>query len=325
MAVGAIRQAAVADLRRFIEEEGASFPAIDLVWQVLRAQGKLLAEGDGFSWGLLPLLVCEAAGGDPRPALPLSTAAECFISAADTLDDVQDRDTRDGLWRTCGVATATNVSALLFFLAQLALGRLATLGMSDGRALEVIHAFAAAGARGCGGQQVDLGQGMARDIDEAEYLAMIEAKSASLVECLCRSGAIVAGAQPAEIEVFARFGLSVGMALQLANDIAAASAERADRNDLRLGKLSLPMLFALERGPEPLGDELAGLLRRGRRGRLRPGDVGQVRRLLAASGALHYAVAIVDVYWERALSYLDRIESGRTSHLRDLVARMRGS
>lgn len=324
MAVEAVRQAAVAELRRFVEEEGAGFPAIDLVWQALQARGKLLAAEGGFAWGLLPLLICEAAGCNPRLALPLSTAAECFISAADTLDDVQDRDTKDGLWRVCGVTTATNVATFLLFLTQLALGRLTRLGVPDGRVVEVIRTFAAAGARACGGQQRDLDQGRDRDITEAEYLGMIEAKSASLVECLCRSGAIIAGARPDKVESFARFGLNVGMALQLANDTAAVSADRADRNDLRLGKLSLPMLFVLQRGPEAVREELSGILRADRPGHLQPAEVDRVRGLLAAGGALHYAVAVADVHWERALGCLDRIHSGRTSHLRDLVAQMRG-
>jgi geranylgeranyl pyrophosphate synthase len=325
MAVGStIRQGATGELRRFVDAEGASFPAIDLVWQVLRARGKLLAEGDGFSWGLIPLLVCEAAGGDPRLALPVSTAAECFISAADILDDVQDRDTKDGLWRVCGVAAATNVATFLLFLTQLALGRLTTLGVPDDRVLEVVRTFAAAGARACGGQQKDLDQGRARDIDEAGYLGMVQAKSAYLVECLCRSGAIVAGARADEVEAFARFGLNVGMALQLANDTAAASAERSDRNDLRMGKPSLSMIFALECGPEGPREELAGLLRRARAGCLGPNQVDRVHSLLAASGALHYAVAVADVYWERALSSLDGLGRDQMVPLFDLIAQMRG-
>ncbi len=325
MAVGVIREAAAAEVARCVEEEGAGFPAINLVWRALRARGRLLAEGDGFAWGLLPLLVCEAAGGDPARALPLSTAAECFISAADTLDDVQDRDTEEGLWRVSGVATATNVGAFLLFLSQLALGRLRTLRVPEGAVLDIVQAFAAAGARACAGQQRDLDRGNAESMDEAEYLRMIEAKSASMVECLCRSGAIVAGAGSDEVEAFARFGLNAGTALQIGNDLAADSTRREDRNDLRLGKLSLPALFALENGPEELREELGGLFRRARVGQLSPDGVDRIRDLLAASGGLYYAFAVADVYWDRALSCLDGVAPGQAVPLLDLVARMRGS
>ncbi len=125
MAVTTLRQVAVEELCWFIDEEGKDFPALAWIWQALRARGKLLAEEAGLSWGMLPLLVCAGAGGDSRAALPLAVAVECFIAAADTFDDVQDCDTPDGLWRACGLATATNVATFLLFLTQLALGRLA--------------------------------------------------------------------------------------------------------------------------------------------------------------------------------------------------------
>ncbi len=130
MALTALHQEAKEELLRFVADEGQDFPAIDWVWRSLRTQGKLLAEEEGFAWGLLPLLVCADARGDPRQAFPLAVAVECLIAATDVLDDIQDGDTADGLWRACGLATTTNVATLLLFLSQLALGRLVQRGVS---------------------------------------------------------------------------------------------------------------------------------------------------------------------------------------------------
>jgi hypothetical protein len=92
------------------------------VRQVLSVPGKLLGPDEGFTWGLLPLLVCEAAGGDPRRGLSLGAAFDCFIAAADIFDDIQDDDDDAGLQRTAGPATAINVAAFLLFLSQHTLG-----------------------------------------------------------------------------------------------------------------------------------------------------------------------------------------------------------
>jgi geranylgeranyl pyrophosphate synthase len=46
---------------------------------------------------LLPLLVIEAAGGEPRTGLPLAVAADCLVAASDVLDDVEDGDSQSGL------------------------------------------------------------------------------------------------------------------------------------------------------------------------------------------------------------------------------------
>ncbi len=97
MAVAALREAAAAELRHFITKQGADFPALDWVWRSLQTRGKLLAAEDGFAWGMLPVLVCQAAGGDPRPALPVGVALECLIAATDILDDIEDGDAADAL------------------------------------------------------------------------------------------------------------------------------------------------------------------------------------------------------------------------------------
>lgn len=323
MAVAPRRQEAVEELRRFILDEGRDFPALAWVWRALRARGKLLAEEEGFSWGMLPLLVCAGAGGDPRAALPLAGAVECFIAAADTFDDVQDRDTTDGLWRACGLATATNVATFLLFLTQLALGRLARRGVPAATVAALSGLFAAAGARACGGQQRDLDAACGAAIDEDAYLATVALKSASLVECACRAGALLAGATPDVVDAYAAFGLNLGMVLQIHNDIAGASSESADRGDLCAGKRTLPLIFALEHGPAPLQAELAALTGPDRWEDLQPEEIDRVRQLLAAAGGLHYAAVVADLYGEQALSCLERAGCGPESDVSCLLGRLR--
>src|SRR5919106_30027 len=110
MAVTTLREQGADELRQLLRLEASAFPAIDWVQLALQTPGKLLSSDSGaFAWGLLPLLVIEAAGGEPRTGLPLAAAADCLIAASDVLDDVEDGDAVSGLERACGIPTAVNV------------------------------------------------------------------------------------------------------------------------------------------------------------------------------------------------------------------------
>jgi octaprenyl-diphosphate synthase len=307
------------DLSEFVARETTGFSAAAGVWSALRTRGKILGEGAGFSWGLLPLVICQSVRGEFRRALPLSTAVECFMAAADTLDDVQDGDSPTALWRTCGAATATNIATFLLFLTQLSLTRLAASGLPDRDVVEVVRSFAFAGARACGGQQMDLDHGSDEDLDESRSLETSGHKSASLVECVCRSAAIAASAMPADIDICARFGYNVGMALQIRNDVLGVSTEGPDRNDLRFRKRTLPLIFALDRAPDPIRRDLSSIFWPGRTSELGDAEIELVHRHLRSSGALLYADAVAGVYWERALDCLDDLKGANAGMITEWI------
>lgn len=319
MAVDSLRPAVAGEVRQFLDENASGFPAVDLVHRALRARGRSLADDGGFCWGVLPLLACEAAGGDPERALPVGVTLECFVSALDVLDDVEDQDNPDAPWQARGVPTAINAATFLLLLSQLAVGCLARRGVPAETALEVARVFATAGARACAGQQRDLDQKDGRAVDEATYLATIGDESGALVEGACRAGALLGTDDRAVIEACARFGFNLGVALQIQNDLAAVSSEWAARNDLRTGKRTLPVIFALERAPAPIRTELIRIFAPGRREDLTPEDVRRARVLLAASGGLLYASVVADVYRERALACLDGLDRARIERLRALT------
>ena len=247
------------------------------------------------------------------------------MAAADIFDDIQDADAADSLWRQCGLSTASNVGAFLLFLTQLAITRLSRRGVSPEKVAEIVRLFAAAGAQGCCGQQLDLEQSAYLPVSEEQYLTVVARKSASLVECACRSGALLATADPEVIAACAQCGFNIGMALQILNDLAGITTESADRSDLSIGKWTLPLIFARECSPEPIHKELHSLLFAHRSCPLSLEEADRARALLAAIGAFQYAIVVADVYWERALSCIERAGCLAGSPLHELVAQMRGS
>ncbi len=313
-----LRRQATEELQQLLKEEAPAFTGLEWVLLSLQAPGKLLSTNkEAFAWGVLPLLVVEAAGSDPRSALPLAAAAECLIAASDVLDDVEDGDSAAGLERVCGLPTAINVAAFLQFMAQLALYRLTDLGADAHVVRNLGRVLAISGALACCGQQRDIDQDDGL-LTEAGYLDMVQAKSGAPVEGLCRAAAILAGAPPNATEAYAQFGRNLGMAMQVSNDVRAVSAEPDGRNDLVLAKRTLPLIFAF--GQAPLTTQRIAVGAQSRK--LRPRQVQRLAELLRASGGVLYASVVADVFFENACVCLDEAGCSQTSPLRGFVMSM---
>ncbi len=87
-------------------------------------------------------------------------------------------------------------------------------------------------------------------ITEAEYLRIIEHKTAGLIAASCRIGAIIANASPDRQTALFRFGQHIGVAFQLVDDTLdyVANGDRLGKTlgqDLRQGKATLPLLHLL--------------------------------------------------------------------------------
>ncbi len=90
------------------------------------------------------------------------------------------------------------------------------------------------------------------DTNEARYLEVIHSKTAKLFEAACQLGAVLAGLSVEEEKAIAKYGIHLGTAFQLVDDILdySASASEMGKNmgdDLAEGKPTLPLIIALER------------------------------------------------------------------------------
>ena len=91
------------------------------------------------------------------------------------------------------------------------------------------------------------------DIDEESYLQVIRYKTAKLFEAASRIGAILGQAGSEEIESMSRYGMHLGTAFQLIDDVLDYSGDINDTgknlgDDLVEGKPTLPLIRALEKG-----------------------------------------------------------------------------
>ena len=91
------------------------------------------------------------------------------------------------------------------------------------------------------------------DTTEERYLEVIRGKTAKLFESAARLAAVLAGRPGAEEAALAAFGIHLGTAFQLVDDVLDYSASAADTgknvgDDLAEGKPTLPLIHALARG-----------------------------------------------------------------------------
>ncbi|MBM4362430.1 MAG: polyprenyl synthetase family protein [Deltaproteobacteria bacterium] len=138
------------------------------------------------------------------------------------------------------------------------------------------------------------------DVSRDTYDRVLRGKTASLFRWAARTGARVGGAAEIDQERLAAVGELVGMGFQLIDDALDYSSDETEKTaaaDLRDGKLTLPLVLALERDPE-----LVHPVTRIHRGDDSP--LAEVRRRVVASGACDEVRRIADAHTDRALESL---------------------
>ena len=120
------------------------------------------------------------------------------------------------------------------------------------------------------------------DTDEAGYLRVIERKTAVLFAAATRLGALLAGADAAACDALHDYGLNLGYAFQIADDVLdyASDADTLGKNlgdDLAEGKATLPLIHAIDHADAPTRAIL--------RAAIEHGDAEAMPVVLAAIGA----------------------------------------
>ena len=105
------------------------------------------------------------------------------------------------------------------------------------------------------------------NMNQDEYLSIIEKKTAVLISASCATGAILGSAPREKIDALAQFGRNAGMAFQITDDILDYTAKGKDfgksiGKDLEEGKITLPLIFALQQSTDEEKNKIKEIIAR---------------------------------------------------------------
>ena len=284
---------------------------------VLSGRGKRLRP-------LLLLLSAEAHGVPAPAALPAALGVEVFHNFTLVHDDIMDHsDERRGR-PTVHVRWSEDTAILAGdYLLALSYDLLArTESPSLARLLRRYGAMVTAL---CEGQTLDKAFETQPAVTVADYLAMIDRKTAALLCWALEAGALLGGAPAGRVEALGQAGRHLGRAFQIQDDLLDLVADdgrwgKPVGGDLMEGKKTYLLLTALERA----GADDDAFFRRIAEGTgLPPSDVADARERMRRLGVLDAARQAVDEHTEAGLSALDTLpESPARTTLHWLFRRM---
>lgn len=141
-------------------------------------------------------------------------------------------------------------------------------------------------------------------VDESCYMEVIRKKTATLLSACTEIGAISAGSSPEQIALCRQFGEYLGYAFQIKDDIFDyfhdAQIGKPTGNDIREGKVTLPLLYALKQG----GEEAAACLRMIVEKDFTPENIESLIAFAKARGGIGYAESRMKAYRDKAVELL---------------------
>ena len=210
------------------------------------------------------LMACSAFRGGIDAAKPAAMAIEVFHNFTLLHDDIMDRsDMRRG---KPAVHTRWNDNVAILSGDAMMIWAYRLLSQCDEAVLpQLLAVFTDVAVGVCEGQQYDMDFESRDDVTVEEYLRMIELKTAVLLAGALKIGALCGGAEPVQAELLYRFGIDLGMAFQLQDDLLDTYGDPAVfgkpvGGDILVGKKTYLLTTALKAADAPTRARLLALL-----------------------------------------------------------------
>ena len=282
------------ELARFLE----SRPSLvrDIASYALLGQGKRLRP-------LLFVLSSRLRGLQDRGMYRFSTIFELLHTASllhdDVLDHAELRRKKPSVPQVWGNPAAVLGGDYLYSLA--------TIIATEFEDLEIIRMLSENMKQMVEGQLLELAHTHDWGITKENYLEIITAKTAVLFSSACASGALVARSGEKEVERLGRFGLNLGVAFQLMDDVLdyTASEEEFGKpvgKDLREGKITLPLIYYLSEKTKTEVNLLQDVFKTHKAG---DEDYQRLIGLVREKGVIESIQREAEAYVEKGVGFLD--------------------
>ena len=264
----------------------------------------------------LVLLMCGALGyrGDQR--FDLAAVVEFIHTATLLHDDVVDESTLRRGRSTANEVFGNPASVLVGdFLYSRAFQMMVEVGN-----MRIMQTLAEATNVIAEGEVLQLMNMHDAALSEEGYLRVIRSKTAKLFEASARLAALLAQSSPAVEQHCAAYGQALGTAFQVIDDVLDYDGEVLEMgknlgDDLREGKVTLPLIIAMQRGTEA---ERATI-----RQAIETGDTGQMAQIIAImqqTGAMQATRNAAAAEAQRALNALHTLPRNPYSHALEQLA-----
>ncbi len=245
-------------------------PLVDLTKSGMQRVNQLILSKAGSDVEMIPEVanhLISSGGKRLRPMLTLAAAELCgyvgenhirlaasveFMHTATLLhDDVVDESAMRRGKSTARMIWGNQASVLVgdFLLGQ------AFKMMVDAGSMDALDVLATAATVIAEGEVMQLSAAKNMETTEDDYLAVIRAKTAALFAAAAEVGPIVAGESKAMRNALKSYGMNLGLAFQLVDDVLDYGGTTADLgkntgDDFREGKITLPVILAYRRGSD---------------------------------------------------------------------------
>jgi octaprenyl-diphosphate synthase len=235
------------------------------------------------------MLTARALGYSGQLHVNLAAVIEFIHTATLLHDDVVDEsDLRRG--RSTANSMFGNAASVLVgdFLYSRAFQMMVEAGSA-----RIMHIMADATNRIAEGEVLQLLNVHDPSVSEERYFEVVERKTATLFEAAARVAAVIAGADAATEERCAHYGAGLGKAFQIIDDVLDYSGDTDEigkrlGDDLREGKMTLPLIHALRCAGPAQRDLVTAAVREGR------GDFTTVAGIVTENGSLDYSRALAE-------------------------------
>lgn len=272
----------------------------------------------------LVLLAAEMFGGKEEKVLPAALAIEVFHNFTLLHDDVMDKaDIRRGR-STVHVRWNDNTAILsgdqMVIEAYTLLSRVPADRLS-----ETLRLFNKMATEICEGQQYDMEFEGREQVSIEEYMQMIRLKTSVLLATALQIGAYIAGANAAQQKALYEYGINIGLAFQIQDDILDVYGDprtfgKAIGGDICCNKKTYMLLTALQRADDETRAELEQWLQTQDKS---DEKIQAVTDIYIRTGAREVCETVMQLHTHEALSQLNALpQNDATEQLRKLAEKL---
>ncbi len=289
---------------RLRERTASTYDLVDVAIQhVISSGGKRLRP-------IMVLLSARSVGHSEDAMYELAAAIEMIHVASLVHDDVIDDAARRRGNPTLNVRFGSKVAVLVGDYLH---ARVLSMLIDCGASAAILSAVSEATQAMCEGEVIHAYKAGDFELDLDDYIKIIERKTATLISCCCRVGSLLGSADSEQVAALSSYGTAVGIAFQIADDVLDIVGEptkfgKPPRNDLREGKLTLPVMYTRDCCSPDERARLEGLFRADARS---DEDLLWIVRLAERYDAIQYSLGMAEDFSRQSKDMLATIPDSR--------------